>query len=188
MGLYSDLENFFDYLISVRKLKTYLSFDIELPKTWKIPKRYANEEKVVEIQSKTDNKRSFSFVSEFNQSDVDLTVNNIKNIISYNKEIEQKERLLQSKIQELKQIFEKVRRILASPGGMQHLDRDLVIDRDVVPLPHDSQRDLFARQFIDRLPDRQFIEIEERRMDEHLPHPNPPGQPRDPVEVVDIGM
>ncbi len=107
MGLYSDLENVFDYLISVRKLKTYLSFDIELPKTWKIPKRYANEEKVVEIQSKTDNKRSFSFVSEFNQSDVDLTVNNIKNIISYNKEIEQKERLLQSKIQELKQIFEK---------------------------------------------------------------------------------
>lgn len=107
MGLYSDLEDVFDYLISVRKLKTYLSFDIELPKTWKIPKRYANEEKVVEIQSKTDNKRSFSFVSEFNQSDVDLTVNNIKNIISYNKEIEQKERLLQSKIQELKQIFEK---------------------------------------------------------------------------------
>jgi hypothetical protein len=107
MGLYSDLEDVFDYLISVRKLKMYLSFDIELPKTWKIPKRYANEEKVVEIQSKTDNKRSFSFVSEFNQSDVDLTVNNIKNIISYNKEIEQKERLLQSKIQELKQIFEK---------------------------------------------------------------------------------
>lgn len=107
MGLYSDLENVFDYLISVRKLKTYLSFDIELPKTWKIPKRYANEEKVVEIQSKTENKRSFSFVSEFNQSDVDLTVNNIKNIISYNKEIEQKERLLQSKIQELKQIFER---------------------------------------------------------------------------------
>lgn len=107
MGLYSDLEDVFDYLISVRKLKTYLSFDIELPKTWKIPKRYANEEKVVEIQSKTENKRSFSFVSEFNQSDVDLTVNNIKNIISYNKEIEQKERLLQSKIQELKQIFEK---------------------------------------------------------------------------------
>lgn len=107
MGLYSDLEDVFEYLISVRKLKTYLSFDIELPKTWKIPKRYANEEKVVEIQSKTENKRSFSFVSEFNQSDVDLTVNNIKNIISYNKEIEQKERLLQSKIQELKQIFEK---------------------------------------------------------------------------------
>ena len=69
--------------------------------------RYANKEKVVEIQSKTENKRSFSFVSEFNQSDVDLTVNNIKNIISYNKEIEQKERLLQSKIQELKQIFER---------------------------------------------------------------------------------
>lgn len=107
MGLYSDIEEIFDYLISVRKLKTYLSFDIELPNTWKIPKRFASEDKVVEIQSKTENRRSFSFVSEFDEGNVDKTVENIKRIISYNKEIELKERLLQQKIQELKQIFEK---------------------------------------------------------------------------------
>jgi hypothetical protein len=107
MGLYSDIEEIFEYLISVRKLKTYLSFDIELPNTWKIPKRFASEDKVVEIQSKTENRRSFSFVSEFDEGNVDKTVENIKRIISYNKEIELKERLLQQKIQELKQIFEK---------------------------------------------------------------------------------
>ncbi len=107
MGLYSDIEEIFEYLISVRKLKTYLSFDIELPNTWKIPKRFASEDKVVEIQSKTQNRRSFSFVSEFDEGNVDKTVENIKRIISYNKEIELKERLLQQKIQELKQIFEK---------------------------------------------------------------------------------
>lgn len=107
MGLYSDIQEIFDYLVSVRKLKTYLSFDIELPHTWKIPKRFASEDKVVEIQSKTENKRSFSFVSEFDEQNVDKTVENIKRIISYNKEIELKERLLQQKIQELKQIFEK---------------------------------------------------------------------------------
>jgi len=107
MGLYSDLEDVFEYLISVRKLKNYLSFDIELPRTWKIPKKYANEEKVVELQNKNENRRSFSFVSEFQQSDVDLIVTNIKNIIAYNKEIEQKEKLLQQKIQELKSIFDK---------------------------------------------------------------------------------
>jgi hypothetical protein len=88
-------------------LKTYLSFDIELPNTWKIPKRFASEDKVVEIRSNTENKRSFSFVSEFDEENVDKTVENIKKIISYNKEIELKERLLQQKIQELKQIFEK---------------------------------------------------------------------------------
>jgi hypothetical protein len=107
MGLYSDIQEIFNYLVSVRKLKTYLSFDIELPNTWKIPKRFASEDKVVEIQSKTENKRSFSFVSEFDEENVDKTVENIKKIISYNKEIELKERLLQQKIQELKQIFEK---------------------------------------------------------------------------------
>ena len=107
MGLYSDIQDIFDYLLSIRKLKNYLSFDIELPNTWKIPKRFAKEDKVLEIQSKTENKRSFSFVSEYSQEEVDTTVENIKNIISYNKEIEIKERLLQQKIQELKQIFEK---------------------------------------------------------------------------------
>ena len=48
----------------------------------------------------------FSFVSEFDESNLNLTVNNIKNIIHYNKEIELKERLLKQKIDELKKIFE----------------------------------------------------------------------------------
>lgn len=106
MSLYSDLEGIFEYLLSIRRLKTYLSFDIQLPSNWKIPKKYATEDKVVELDSKEPNKRSFSFVAQFNDGDVDLTVQNIRNIIIYNKQIEMKQDLLQQKIGELKRIFE----------------------------------------------------------------------------------
>jgi hypothetical protein len=106
MAIYKDLEGLFEYLLSVRKLKTYLSFDVEIPSHWKIPKRFASEDKVVEINPKNENKRGFSFVSNFNESDLDETINSIKNIISYNKEIEMKEELLKQKIVELKKIFE----------------------------------------------------------------------------------
>jgi hypothetical protein len=49
MGIYKDIEGIFEYLLSIRKLKTYLSIDIELPNTWKIPKKFVSEDKVVEI-------------------------------------------------------------------------------------------------------------------------------------------
>ena len=106
MGIYKDIVGIFEYLLSIRKLKTYLSFDIELPNTWKIPKKFVSEDKVVEIATKMENKRSFSFVSNFDEDEVDTTINNIKNIIAYNKEIEMKEELLKQKINELKRMFE----------------------------------------------------------------------------------
>jgi hypothetical protein len=106
MALYKDLEGLFEYLLSVRKLKNYLSIDIEIPNHWKIPKRFASEDKVVELNTKTENRRAFSFVSTFDENELESTINNIKNIISYNKEIEMKEELLKQKITELKRIFE----------------------------------------------------------------------------------
>lgn len=104
--MYYELKDIFEYLVSVRKLKNYLSIDIEFPLTWKIPKRFAQEDKIMENQRLNDNGRFFSFVCEFDESVVNLTVENIKNIIAYNKEIELKERLLKQKIDELKRIFE----------------------------------------------------------------------------------
>jgi len=104
--MYNEFKDIFNYLVSIRKLKAYLSIDIEFPITWKIPKRFVDEDKIMENQKVNEDKRFFSFVSEFNQINLDKTVQNIKNIISYNKEIEMKERLLKQKIDELKKIFE----------------------------------------------------------------------------------
>ena len=82
MSMFQEFNILFPYLQSVRKLKNYLSFDIEFPDTWKLPKKFVDEKSVLEIT-------------------------NIKNIIAYNKEREDKDRLFQQKIEELKNIFEK---------------------------------------------------------------------------------
>jgi hypothetical protein len=64
--MYQELKDVFQYLVSVRKLKSYLSIDIEFPIHWKIPKKFVREDKIVENQKVHDDKRFFSFVSEFN--------------------------------------------------------------------------------------------------------------------------
>lgn len=106
MGIYKELVDIYEYLLSVRKLEKYLSIDIEFPTSWKLPKKYVSEDRVIEIDSQDNTKRCFSFVSEFNEKSLETTTNGIKNIILYNKEIELKERLLQQKINELKNIFQ----------------------------------------------------------------------------------
>ena len=64
--MYNEFKDIFQFLISVRKLKTYISIDVEFPLTWKIPKRFVQEDKIIENQKVNDNARFFSFVSEFN--------------------------------------------------------------------------------------------------------------------------
>jgi hypothetical protein len=107
MSLYKEFSILFPYLKSVRKLKTYLSFDIHFPDSWKLPKKYVNEKALIENDSDLNGYRLFSFISEFNETSIDEVTNSIKNVISYNKEREEKERLFQSKVDELKTIFEK---------------------------------------------------------------------------------
>jgi hypothetical protein len=104
--MYKELKDIFQFLVSVRKLKKYLTIDIEFPSHWKIPKRFVQEDKIIENDKVNEGFRFFSFVSEFDEKNLNSVVSNIKSIISYNKEIEMKERLLKQKIDELKKIFE----------------------------------------------------------------------------------
>jgi hypothetical protein len=107
MSLFQEFSKLLPYLQSVRKLENYLSFDVQFPKSWKILKKYANEEKVIQLESKNSDDRFFSFVSEISENDVNNIIESITKIISYNIELEEKEKLFESKVSELKQIFEK---------------------------------------------------------------------------------
>lgn len=107
MSLYKEFDVLFPYIQSVRKLKNYLSFDIQFPENWKLPKKYVNEKSVVENEKNTVGYRFFSFVAEFNEQSVNEITDSIKNVIAYNKEREEKDRLFQSKVNELKSIFER---------------------------------------------------------------------------------
>ena len=107
MSLYREFSTLFPYLQSVRKLKNYLSFDLSIPNSWKLPKKYVDEEKIMEQESKIDGHRLISFVTEIDEDAVEKNTDNIQNIIKYNLEREEKDRLFQTKVSELKSIFEK---------------------------------------------------------------------------------
>lgn len=107
MSLYKEFSTLFPYLQSVRKIKSYLSFDISFPTTWKLPKKYVDENKILEQQSQINNERLFSYVCEITEEDIEKVYNNIKNIIKYNLDREEKEKLFETKVDELKKIFEK---------------------------------------------------------------------------------
>ena len=107
MSLYKEFSTLFPYLQSVRKLQIYLSFDVMFSTTWKLPKKYVDEEKVMEQESKTANMRLFSFVSEIDEQSIEKVSTNIQSIINYNLEREEKDQLFQEKVNELKTLFEK---------------------------------------------------------------------------------
>jgi len=107
MSLFSEFSALSPYLQSVRKLKNYISFDISIPNTWKLPKKYIQEDKILEQQSTIENHRLISFVTEIREEDVEVLTTNIQKIIEYNIEREEKERLLDVKVMELKTLFEK---------------------------------------------------------------------------------
>lgn len=107
MSLYKEFSTLFPYLQSVRKIQNYLSFDISFPTSWKLPKKYVDESKIMEQESQIPNERLFSYVSEITEEDIEKVYTNLKSIIKYNLEREEKDRLFESKVSELKKIFEK---------------------------------------------------------------------------------
>ena len=107
MSLYREFSTRLPYIQSVRKLKEYLSFDVSFPNTWKIPKKYVREDRVLEQDGKLPNERMISFVCEISEEDVETTYDNIRSIIKYNLDREEKEKLFHSKVDELKSLFEK---------------------------------------------------------------------------------
>lgn len=107
MSLYKEFSTLFPYLQSVRKLKNYLSFDVQFPESWRLPKKYVEEDKVMEQECSTPGYRLISFVSEITEEGVEKNSQNIQSIIKYNLEREEKEKLFEDKVKELKDMFEK---------------------------------------------------------------------------------
>ena len=107
MSIFNEIEPIFLYLKQMRKLETYICFDMIFPNSWKIPKRYIIEDKFLNQGVVDDKSIGLSFISEFNELSINTTQGNILGIINFNLEREEKERLLNLKINELKTIFDK---------------------------------------------------------------------------------
>ncbi len=96
------IEILFPYLYSIRRLKTYLSFDLIFPTTWEFPNNLLEKLQVTQNEG-NDGKMITSIVTVPNQSALTLSV--IQKIIYHNLEREEKERLFKSKVSELKKLF-----------------------------------------------------------------------------------
>jgi hypothetical protein len=94
----------FPYLHSIRKIRTYLSFDLNFPETWKYPTKIM--EKLQYTQNDANGKKIISFVCETNDNYVVLCIDGIESLIKYNLDREEKERLFEYKVKELKKLFD----------------------------------------------------------------------------------
>jgi hypothetical protein len=106
MKMFDYLKKIGPYFFQLRKLEDYLVFDVLFPNTWKLPKRFVQEDKFLNNGETEDGNLSLSFISDFTEEGVDLIYQNIIGIINFNLEREEKERLLDEKIGELKKLFD----------------------------------------------------------------------------------
>lgn len=119
------------YLHSIRKLKTYLSVDLILPTNWVFPKSMVDSLQVVQNEGQ-NGVIITSFVSTFKDSNKTLDI--IFKLINYNLELEEKDRLLKSKVAELKEVFktnklEKLKTLeFRVPADDNELDDNMFLD------------------------------------------------------------
>ena len=106
MSFYKETKPLIEYLHQIRKLEKYIVFDMLFSKTWKIPKKYIVEDKFLNNGSLED-KLYLSFICDFEENSLNLIQNNILGIIRYNLEREAKEKLFETKVNELKSMFDK---------------------------------------------------------------------------------
>jgi len=106
MSLYSEIQPFIEYLISIRKLENYLSFDLQLPSKWSIPKSMLDDGNVVSFDIANQNLKGISFVSKIEENQITNITGKILKVIKLNKEKELKEKLFKETIETLKSTFE----------------------------------------------------------------------------------
>jgi len=107
MSFYKEILPFVEYVHSIRKLETYLSFDMKFPTKWSIPKSIVDEGQVVGFEVDDPNMKGVTFICQIGDKEVSLIVVKIGKIIKLNKERELKERLFKQTVEQLKQNFEK---------------------------------------------------------------------------------
>ena len=107
MSFYKELLPFVEYVHSIRKLESYLSFDMKFPTKWSIPKSIIDEGKIIGFEVEDQNQKGITFVTPISESEVSMILVKIGKIIKLNKERELKERLFKQTVDQLKQTFEK---------------------------------------------------------------------------------
>ena len=74
MSFYKEIIPFIEYVHSIRKLKTYMSFDMVFPTKWTISKSIIDEGEIVAFQAEDQNYKGISFVAQIDESNISLAL------------------------------------------------------------------------------------------------------------------
>ena len=107
MSIYKELLPYIDYIHSIRKLESYLSFDMKFPVKWVMIKSVMEESQIVPFEVGVENWKGLSFVSKIEDIEITNCLSKIQKIIKVNKEKEIKEKLFKETVDRLKSTFEK---------------------------------------------------------------------------------
>ena len=98
MSFYKEIVPFVEYIHSIRKLESYLSFDMKFPAKWSIPKNIVDEGQVVGFDVEDPNMKGITFISPIGEKEVSSIIVKIGKINKLNKERELKERLIKQTV------------------------------------------------------------------------------------------
>jgi hypothetical protein len=107
MSFYRDIIEFMPYFHSIRRTEGYLSIDMSFPDSWKLLSKYINKDLFATHPKQNDGETLISFFTPVDEGEVNKLISNIRSIIKYNLEREEKENLYKSKIEELRIVFDK---------------------------------------------------------------------------------
>jgi len=94
------------HFFSLREIKNTFSLDIKIPTNWDhsfIKTKYENVD--IKLQDKDTEKTLLSLISSLDEDGFNTIFSCAIEIIKFNKEREEKEKLFQEKVNELKQLF-----------------------------------------------------------------------------------
>lgn len=95
------------YFFSLREINETLSLDIKVPAIWKYERFFSDIEPVkFKTQDKNEKFHLVSLLSTPSQDGFDHVIRVAKNIIKFNVEEEEKQKLFEQKINELKSLFQ----------------------------------------------------------------------------------
>ena len=95
------------YFFSLREIDSNVSLDIKLPVTWKFESIIAPYKTLkTKVQDKNEKFTLVSLISHATADGYEIVFACAKEIISFNKEMEEKQKLFQSKIKELEILFQ----------------------------------------------------------------------------------
>lgn len=102
--MYDTISSIRPFFFSLREIKNKVSLDIKIPPSWK----YQEEEKndvTITLQDENERTRLISIISIPTKEGYDNVFSTAKKIITFNQEIEEKDKLFNEKIEELKKYF-----------------------------------------------------------------------------------